>query len=159
MEVLSSGQAKITFLSLWRMPPDQRLPYWKPLISNLMPMVYLTTLVIGGIDFTGESVQKQPCVSTLYLVACNDITEQGVANIVDMFSAMNTVLLCKDDYYCTEFHDSRTVAQQSMFLNYHSGLPADSTSTNEVQLATVVGHSSGLQVMSNVQTNSSRRKT
>ncbi len=158
MEALSSGQARITFLSLWRMPPDQKLTYW----THLLPMPYLTTLVIGkSMDFTGESVQKQPSVSTLYLVDCNDITEQGVANIVDMFPALNTVLLCKEARYYRDPHDSRTVAQQSMFLNYHSGLPADSTSTNElsVQLASVVGHSSGLQVMCDVQTNSSRRNT
>ena len=158
MEALSSGQAKITFVSLWRMPPDQGLSYW----THLMPMPCLTTLVMGNsMDFNGRSVQKQPSVSTLYLVDCNDITEQGVANIVDMFPGLNTVLLCKEARYRTEPHDSRTVAQQLMFLNYHSGLPADSTSTNElsVQLATVVGRSSGLQVMSNVQTISSRRNT
>jgi len=158
MKALSSGQAKITFLSLWGMPPEQGVSYWKRLVS----MPYLTTLVIDKpTGFTGDSVMKQPRLSTLYLVDCNDITEQGVANIVDMFPALNTVLLCKEARYYRDPHDSRTVAQQSMFLNYHSGLPADSTSTNElsVQLATVVGRSSGLQVMSNVQTISSRRNT
>ena len=151
MRALSSGQAKITFLSLCGMPPDQGLSYWK----HLMSMPHLTTLVIDNpMGFTGESVQKQLCLSPLYLVDCNDITEQGVAQIVDMFPALSTVLLCKDDDY-TDSHHSRRVAQQSMFWKYDPGLPGDSTSTNKVsvQLATVVSRSSGLQVMCNVQTN------
>ena len=159
MRALSSGQAKITFLSLCGMPPDQGLSYWK----HLMSMPYLTTLVIDKpMGFTGDSMQEQPRLSTLYLVDCNDITEQGVAHIVDMFPALSTVLLCKEDNY-TDSHDSRRVAQQSMFWRYHPGLSGDSTSTNGlfVQLATVVSRSSGLQVMCNhnyvhyVQTNSS----
>ncbi len=157
MKALSSGQAKITFLSLWGMPPEQGVSYWKRLVS----MPYLTTLVIDKpTGFTGDSVMKQPRLSTLYLVDCNDITEQGVAHIVDMFPALSTVLLCKEDKYTdSRVSDSRRVAQQSMFWRNHSGLSADSTSRNgpSVQLATVVNHSSGLQVMRPVQTNSSRR--
>lgn len=157
MKELSSGQAKITFLSLWGMPPEQGVSYWKRLVS----MPYLTTLVIDKpTGFTGDSVMKQPRLSTLYLVDCNDITEQGVVHIVDMFLALSTVLLCKEDKYTeSRVSHSRRVAQQSMFWRYHSGLSADSTSTNgpSVQLATVVSHSSGLQVMRPVQTNSSRR--
>ena len=149
MEALSSGPAKITFLSLWGMLPDQDVSYWK----HLMSMRYLTTLVIDKpMGFSGDSVSKQPRLSSLYLVDCNDITEQGVAHIVGVFPALSSVLLCKEDKRIdSQFSRCRRVAQQSMFWRYHAGPSMDRTSTNGlfVQLATVMSRSTGLQVMCN----------
>ncbi len=153
LRALSSGQAKITFLSLCRMPRDQGLSYWKHVIS----MPYLTTLIIdAAMGFTGTSMQEQPCLSSLYLADCNDITEQGVAHMVDMFPALHTVLLCHGKKcFNSPFSHDRRVLQRSTFWRCHSGLSADSTSTNalSVRLATVVSYSSGLQVRCNILTN------
>ncbi|DBB02543.1 TPA: hypothetical protein ACH3X3_011529 [Trebouxia sp. C0006] len=155
LNALSTGQARITFLSLWGMPSEEAMSHWKRLKS----MPYLTTLVIDKpMRFTGALVLKQPRLSTLYLVNCNDITDKGVANIVDMFPALHTVLLCKEVTNSSVSHSrrvalhSRMVAQQCMVRTFHSSLLADSTSTNglSVQLATVVSRSSGLQVMCHV---------
>lgn len=128
MKVMSSGPAKNTFLSLWGMPPDQGVPYWK----HLMSMRYLTTLVIDKpTGFTGDSVLKQQRLSSVYLIDCNDITEQGVAHILGVFPVLSAVLLCKEDKRIdSRLSRSTRVAQQSMFWRYHAGLSMDRTSTN-----------------------------
>lgn len=123
VRALSSGCAKITLLSLQHMPGAQayrgeiyeRLPFWKQLHS----MQHLTTLVISMpmqfyhnesmlqkqpnmVDSTttqlsGAMLQKQPKLSTLYLVNCWDVTEAGVEHMVEVCFQLSSMLICSED--------------------------------------------------------------
>ncbi len=150
LRALSSGCARITMLSLWNMP-DYKLRcdsfedgyFWKHLLS----MQQITSLVITRPQqFTGTMFQKQPNLSTLYLIDCDGVSEAGVEHIVRMCPNLSSVL------FCSEFKLDMREAQQALVTRCLSKLCSSEKATSPlIKLATVVSNSctfcrSGLRV-------------
>ena len=109
-KILTSGQATITHLELWELEPACFCAL------QTMPSLQALTVARPSASFTGEGLAQQPALSTLRLVSCFTLSNDGLHGLITSTPILRMLLIQQElQHACpAEFREQETLTKHGL---------------------------------------------